>query len=76
MFTFLAFGRPAGRYVNSFNILAASAITLLLIDPMMIRQVGFQLFFSCSLGHYQLPSLCWQDFGIHKAGYYNISGHC
>ena len=45
MFTFLAFGRPAGRYVNSFNILAASAITLLLIDPMMIRQVGFQLSF-------------------------------
>jgi competence protein ComEC len=50
MFSFLALGRPAGRYINSYNILAASAFTLLIINPLMVVQVGFQLSFIAVLG--------------------------
>jgi competence protein ComEC len=45
MFTFLSLGRPAGRLINTYNILAAAAWVLLLIDPWNIMQVGFQLSF-------------------------------
>ena len=57
MFSFLSLGRPAGKHTNSFNILAASAFLLLIIDPMMVWQVGFQLSFSAILG-----ILCFQPY--------------
>jgi competence protein ComEC len=50
MFTFLIFGRIDTRYVNSYNILAASAIPLLAANPFMLTQVGFQLSYLAILG--------------------------
>lgn len=43
MFSFIATGREFGRYGNVFNMLAVSAFLLLLIDPYLIRSVGFML---------------------------------
>ncbi|MBC8046702.1 MAG: ComEC/Rec2 family competence protein, partial [Fimbriimonadaceae bacterium] len=50
MFSFLIFGRLGTRYVNSFNILACSAIPLLVVNPFMVTQVGFQLSYLAILG--------------------------
>lgn len=43
MFSFLALGELMSRSTQSLNLLAASAIVLLIIDPTMIDEVGFQL---------------------------------
>lgn len=43
MFTFLAVGREMQRYINIYNTLAASAFCLLLYDPFLLKNVGFQL---------------------------------
>lgn len=57
MFTILAFGRLEGQHINSYNVLAASAIILMFINPFMILEVGFQLSFLAVLGivAYQPP---------------------
>lgn len=43
MFSFIIAGRSLGRYTNIYNTLAASALLLLIIQPYLIMQVGFQL---------------------------------
>lgn len=43
MFTMLALARTFRRKTNIFNTLAASAFILLLIDPFMLFETGFQL---------------------------------
>ncbi len=43
MFSFLAIGKFDKRVSNVYNMLAASALVLLLVDPFLILQVGFQL---------------------------------
>ncbi|RFZ84970.1 ComEC family competence protein [Mucilaginibacter terrenus] len=43
MISFLIVGKTAGRYVNPLNVLACSAFALLLYDPFLITDVGFQL---------------------------------
>lgn len=46
MFSFLAF-RQIGKYhSNSYNLLAASAFVLLLVNPYIITKIGFQLSYS------------------------------
>lgn len=50
MFTFLIVGKLYLQKINSFNILAASAIPLLIINPYMITQVGFQLSYLAIFG--------------------------
>lgn len=50
MFSFIAMGKHQGRYVNIYNMLAASALLLLIIDPFLIRQVGFQLSYLAVIG--------------------------
>lgn len=50
MFSFIITGRAFNRYSNIYNILAASAFTLLLIDPYLIMQVGFQLSYLAVVG--------------------------
>ncbi len=50
MFTMLALGRMDGKHINSFNILAASAILLMFINPFMVLDIGFQLSFLAVLG--------------------------
>lgn len=48
MFTFFIIGKTLFKDVNTYNILAASAILLLLYDPFLLFQVGFQLSY-CAL---------------------------
>lgn len=43
MFSFLAVGQAIGRGGSSLNLLAASAILLIAVEPTIILQVGFQL---------------------------------
>ncbi|RMF30510.1 MAG: ComEC family competence protein, partial [Bacteroidetes bacterium] len=50
MFSFLAVGRVFGRRANVYNTLAASAFWLLLIDPYLLFQVGFQLSYAAVAG--------------------------
>lgn len=50
MFSFLALGRIGDHRSNLFNMLAASAIVLVVINPLIIREVGFQLSYFAVLG--------------------------
>ncbi len=50
MFTFLAVGRAAKRYINIYNILAASAFSILLYNPYLLADVGFQLSYLAVVG--------------------------
>jgi competence protein ComEC len=51
MFTFIIIGdKLLSRKVSIYNTLAVSAVVLLIIDPYMIYQVGFQLSYAAVLG--------------------------
>ena len=43
MFTFIILGLASSRYISVFNSLSASAFFLLLINPLNLADVGFQL---------------------------------
>ncbi|TFF34676.1 ComEC/Rec2 family competence protein [Mucilaginibacter psychrotolerans] len=43
MISLVICGKTFARYINSLNILAASAFVLLLYDPFLLTDVGFQL---------------------------------
>ena len=46
MFSFVAFGGFFGREVSIYNTLSASAILLLLLNPQLVYNLGFQLSYS------------------------------
>jgi competence protein ComEC len=50
MFTFISIGNASRRYVHIINSLAVSAMLLLLIDPLMISNIGFQLSYLAIVG--------------------------
>ncbi len=50
MATFLAIGKAMKRRANVFNVLAASAVTLLLWNPFWVMDIGFQLSFMAVIG--------------------------
>ncbi|MDC0303569.1 ComEC family competence protein [Flavobacteriales bacterium] len=50
MFSFVAIGSALNRNTNIFNTLAASAFCLILYEPMIIMQVGFQLSYTAVIG--------------------------
>ena len=50
MFTFISIGNASRRHVHIINSLAVSAITLLLINPFLIMNIGFQLSYIAILG--------------------------
>jgi len=50
MFSFVALGMIVQRKVPVYNSLAASAVLLLLINPMFLFQVGFQLSYLAVIG--------------------------
>ena len=50
MLTFFIVAKIMNRQTNIFNVLAASAILLLVFDPFLIMKVGFQLSYLAVLG--------------------------
>lgn len=50
MVSFIVAGKTFSRYINSLNLLAASAFVLLLYDPLFIADVGFQLVYIAVAG--------------------------
>jgi len=50
MFTFITVGTLFIRHVNIFNVLAASAFVILLVDPYTIMAVGFQMSYLAVIG--------------------------
>ena len=50
MLTFFIVGEASSRLKDSYNTLAASAFAMLLIDPMLIYSVGFQLSYAAVFG--------------------------
>lgn len=50
MFAFVAIGKAFSRSTNIYNTLAASAFCLILYDPMIVMQVGFQLSYAAVFG--------------------------
>lgn len=50
MFSFVVAGKAGRQNTNIYNILACSAFFLLLIDPFLIMEVGFQLSYLAVLG--------------------------
>lgn len=50
MFTFISFGNASNRYVHILNSLGVSALALLLYDPLMISNIGFQLSYIAIIG--------------------------
>ena len=50
MFSFIALGKFHGHRLNVYNMLFASAFFLLMIDPFLLGQVGFQLSYLAVLG--------------------------
>ncbi|PKP44932.1 MAG: hypothetical protein CVT95_10045, partial [Bacteroidetes bacterium HGW-Bacteroidetes-12] len=50
MFSFIVGAKMTNRNSNFFNTLAASALTLLLFNPLLIMEVGFQLSYLAVIG--------------------------
>jgi competence protein ComEC len=50
MFSFVAIGKQLNRFGNIYNMIAASAILLLALNPFLVFQVGFQLSYLAVLG--------------------------
>ena len=50
MFTFISIGTASKRFVDIINSLAVSAFALLLYDPLMISNIGFQLSYLAIVG--------------------------
>lgn len=68
MFSFIAFGSAGGRKGNTYNMLAASVILLLIINPLIIREVGFQLSYLAVIGivffHDVFKQLFWSRYWL------------
>ena len=50
MFSFIAIAKSKGRQIDIYNIIGVSAFVLLLIQPQIIMQVGFQLSYMAVIG--------------------------
>lgn len=50
MFSLFSFREVLGEKSNPYNIIAASALILLIIDPFLITRIGFQLSYAAVIG--------------------------
>jgi len=50
MFSFITFGKNMGRSIHPFNVLACSAFFILLFNPLLITEAGFQLSYGAVFG--------------------------
>ncbi|OKS86768.1 ComEC/Rec2 family competence protein [Mucilaginibacter polytrichastri] len=75
MISMIILGKAGYRYTNMANLLALSAFALLLYDPLLIADVGFQLSYLAVLGLIMLQPVIfnWFDFEhkyVRKLWYY------
>lgn len=50
MFTFMTLGNLSNRYVHSINSITASAFLILIINPLLLKNIGFQLSYLAVVG--------------------------
>ncbi|MGB1314704.1 MAG: ComEC/Rec2 family competence protein [Chitinophagales bacterium] len=50
MFSFVAIGLSLSRYINIYNIIALSALLIIVFNPFIITEVGFQLSYFAVIG--------------------------
>jgi competence protein ComEC len=64
MITMVIIGKAYSRYINTLNILAISAFALLIYDPYLIADVGFQLSYLAVFGLVVLQPIIykWAEF--------------
>ncbi|MCF8257897.1 MAG: ComEC family competence protein [Flavobacteriales bacterium] len=68
MFSFVALAKSFGRTGSIYNTLACSAIGLVIYDPLIVMQVGFQLSYAAVLGIVLLQPWLVQQFSFkHRA---------
>lgn len=71
MFSFVAVGKAFKRDSNIYNTLAGSALVLLIINPYLIMEVGFQLSYLAVLGIVYFQKMIYRTISInHKIGDY------
>ncbi|MBL4715930.1 MAG: ComEC family competence protein [Bacteroidia bacterium] len=66
MFSFIIVGSSLKKYTNIYNTLCVSAFVLLLYDPYLIMQVGFQLSYLAVLGIVYLYPKLYNQFTINN----------
>lgn len=59
MFSFMVIGRALDRTTNIYNVVAASAFLLLVVDPFLITSAGFQLSYLAVVGIVYLQPLLY-----------------
>jgi competence protein ComEC len=64
MLSLIITGNTYSRHISSLNILAFSAFALLLFDPLLITDVGFQLSYLAVAGLIVLQPLIYQGFEV------------
>jgi competence protein ComEC len=62
MVSLIVAGKTFNRYINSLNLLAVSALALLLYDPLFITDVGFQLAYIAVAGLIILRPIVYKLF--------------
>lgn len=71
MFSFVAVGKAFKRDSNIYNTLAGSALVLLIINPYLIMEVGFQLSYLAVLGIVYFQKIIYKTINVnHKIGDY------
>jgi len=66
MFTFISIGTSMKQHVNIYNMIAASAFVLILINPYVILALGFQLSYLAVIGIIYLQSKIYKLFVVHN----------
>jgi competence protein ComEC len=66
MFSFIILGEALYRQQNIYNSLAASAFLLLCINPLLLRDVGFQLSYLAVVGIVFFQNRIYRTFYIHN----------
>ena len=62
MFSFIVIAKSTNKHTNIYNTLAASAFLLLLINPYLIMQVGFQLSYLAVIGIVYIQPKIYEGF--------------
>ncbi len=66
MFSLLAVGQSSTQYTNNYNILAGSCLLMLLSNPFLLADVGFQLSYSAVLGIALFYPCLHRAFDLHE----------